>query len=215
MADRPRRLWKAGSASGTPGESPRLHLVIDADHIWLPASGEHLAQVSGFLMGHPGIELTLITQACAWDTCLILTHLPWVLPRHLIAEGGEEILHLTGGGEWSPDLEYKDWKRLLVHPQDTPEPRRLSPPAVALDYLECTCESPRPLLVCLGNPEWKPMVGLADRACLPASWAHAGNLPADTTFQTHPSLQGLLRVLQPSDPFVPQTPGTEQPVLSH
>ncbi len=214
MAGRSGHFREEASALGSQRAAARLHLVIDADRYWLSASGDDLHEVSGFLKGHPGIVLTLVTQAPAWETCLALTQRPWVLPRHLIAEGGEEILHLTNGGEWNPDLEFKDWQRLLGNPQVDPAPGRLSHPAVALEYLECNCEAPRPLLVCLGSPEWKPVVGLADCAYLPASWAHMVNLPADTTFQTHPSLKGFLQILQPSTPFAPQTPGTEQPVLS-
>jgi hypothetical protein len=66
----------------------RLHLVIDADIFWLPASAKGLGAISGLLKGNPGIELTLITREPAWDTCLTLTELPWVLPHHLIAEYG-------------------------------------------------------------------------------------------------------------------------------
>ena len=215
MASRLGFLWQETPTLGYLGESTRLHLVIDADLYWLPAHGEDLYEMTNFLNAAPGIELTLITREPAWDTCLCLTQRPWVLPHHLIAEHGEEILHLTDGGEWSPDLEFEDWKRLLGNPLDYSEPRHLSLPVVALEYLECNCNSPRPLLVCLGSPELKPIAGLADRACLPASWAHAGNHPADTSFMARPSLKGLLRVLKPIKHHALQTARTNQPVLNH
>ena len=215
MATRLGILWEDAPTLGDRGASSRLHLVIDADICWLPAGVKDLGAISRFLKGNPGIELTLITREPAWDTCLCLTQLPWVLPRHLVAEHGAEILHLTDGGEWSPDLEFEAWKNLLGNPLDYPEARHLSLPVVALEYLECNCNSPRPLLVCLGSPELKPIAGLADRACLPASWAHAGNYPADTSFMASPSLKGLLRVLEPSNHHALQTARTDQPVLNY
>lgn len=193
----------------------RLHLVVDADHYWFPANAEDLGHMSAFMKGNPGIELTLITRESVWETCLNLTRLPWVLPRHLIAERGEEILHLTDGGEWSPDNEFGDWKRLLGNPQDYQESRCLSPQAVALEYLECNCDSPRPLLICLGSHELKALVGLADYACLPASWAHMGALPADTTFLTKPSLKGILRFLEHSNHLVLRPARADRPILNY
>lgn len=177
-------------------EAARLHLVIDADHYWLPASPDELSGISEFLGNHPGIELTLVTKQPAWDACLALNACPGTLPRHIVAEDGQEILHLTLGAEWEPDLVFREWKGLLESPLGYMEPEPFMPQAAAIDFLECNWSSPRPLFVCLEREGMEPLLRMADGACLPRSWGNKVWIPADTVFLFQPSLEGILQTLK-------------------
>ncbi|MDP1832661.1 MAG: hypothetical protein Q8K67_11430 [Geothrix sp.] len=176
--------------------SAQLHLVMDADHYWLQASPAELSRAAAFLGGHPGIVLTLITRLPAWEACLALDARQGVLPHHLISGDGQEILHLTEGREWDPDLVFEEWRGLLESPQSYMEPEPFMPQAAAIDFLECNWGSPRPLFVCLEREGMGSLLRMADGACLPGSWGNKVCVPADTVFLFRPSLDGILQTIE-------------------